>query len=474
MEKIKKIITAENLLSFFIIVCPLLDISSFLFRNKFETNYSISTILRPIIPGIIFVYIFFKEKLKDKFKIIGVCFIYLLYALIHLYIYKNNIVNCSYGTITHEAQYLLNYSFMILNLFIFIKTFNNQNYKKLQKSILISTAIYIVSIYISIITKTSSTTYVEGMGYKGWFESGNSISAILLLSTFIILSFIMQIQNKKMKICLFIVLGLIGIYLLTLIGTRVGLIGFILAILCFAMSEIFCKIIKKMKISKKNFILLISILVLLISIVLLAGSVTLQRRKHLKNMENTIIDESTGKVANITGDLTSTRNKIINNNLEQGFMSEAQQQSVIDLYNIAKKYNIPNTNIRMQQLIYHVMLIKNQKNILFMLAGNGYLINTDELVWEMEFPAILLNFGIIGFILFMIPMLSILLKSIIIFIKNIKKVDTEFTMLLLATILSFVLSTLSGYTFFNSSSMMIIIVANVLLKIKTQNIKRGE
>ena len=267
MEKIKKIITAENLLSFFIIVCPLLDISSFLFRNKFETNYSISTILRPIIQGIIFVYIFFKEKLKDKFKTIGVCFIYLLYVLIHLYIYKNNIVNCSYGTITHEAQYLLNYSFMILNLFIFIKTFNNQNYKKLQKSILISTAIYIVSIYISIITKTSSTTYVEGMGYKGWFESGNSISAILLLSTFIILSFIMQIQNKKMKICLFIVLGLIGIYLLTLIGTRVGLIGFILAILCFAMSEIFCKIIKKMKISKKNFILLISILVLLISIV---------------------------------------------------------------------------------------------------------------------------------------------------------------------------------------------------------------
>ena len=155
-------------------------------------------------------------------------------------------------------------------------------------------------------------------------------------------------------------------------------------------------------------------------------------------------------------------------------MSEAQQQSVIDLYNIAKKYNIPNTNIRMQQLIYHVMLIKNQKNILFMLAGNGYLINTDELVWEMEFPAILLNFGIIGFILFMIPMLNILLKSIIIFIKNIKKVDTEFTMLILATILSFVLSTLSGYTFFNSSSMMIIIVANVLLKIKTQNIKRGE
>ena len=53
-------------------------------------------------------------------------------------------------------------------------------------------------------------------------------------------------------------------------------------------------------------------------------------------------------------------------------------------------------------------------------------------------------------------------------------IDTEFIMLMLAAILSFVLSTLSGYTFFNSSSMMIIIVVNILLKIKTQNIKRGE
>lgn len=474
MKKIKEIITTQNLLSFFIIICPILDIISFLFRNKFETNYSISTILRPIIPGIIFVYFFLKENLKGKFKIIGVCFIYLAYALLHLYIYINNMVNCSYGTITHEAQYLINYSFMIVNLFVFTKTFNNKNYKKLQKSIIISTAIYIISIYIAIITKTSSTTYIEGMGYKGWFESGNSISAILVLSTFVILSFIMQISNNKIKICSFIVLALVGIFLLTLIGTRVGLIGFILAILCFAMSEIFCKIIGKMKINKKNFMVLISILVLLILIVLLAGSVTLQRRKHLKNMEDTLIDESTGKVANITGDLTNIKNKIINNDLEKGFMTDEQQKSVLDLYDIAKKYNISNTSIRIQQLIYHVMLIKNQKNIVFILIGNGYLINTNELVWEMEFPAILLNFGIIGFILYMMPILRILLKSIIIFVKNIKKVDTEFIMLILTVILSFVLSTLSGYTFFNSSSMMIIVVVNILLKIKTQNIKRGE
>lgn len=85
-------------------------------------------------------------------------------------------------------------------------------------------------------------------------------------------------------------------------------------------------------------------------------------------MENTIIDESTGEVSNLTGDLTKIRNKIITNELPENFMDE------------------------------HCML--------FFAAG-----------------------------------------------------------------LSFVLSILSGYTFFNSSSMIIIIIVNMLLKIKVDEIK---
>ena len=165
--------------------------------------------------------------------------------------------------------------------------------------------------------------------------------------------------------------------------------------------------------------------------------------------------------------------KIINNELEDNYMSKAQKQSVLDLYNIASKKDISNIDTRKQQLIYHTQLVKNQKNILLILFGNGYLANTNELVWEMEFPAILLNFGIIGFSLYMMPFICIVCYAIIVSIKNIKKIDSEIIMLIFATLLAFVLSTLSGYTFFNSSSMIIIIVANVLLKIKTNEI-RGE
>ena len=61
-KKHGKIFTMENILCLFIIVCPILDVASFLFRNYFNTFFSISTILRPIIPIIAIGYIFFKLR----------------------------------------------------------------------------------------------------------------------------------------------------------------------------------------------------------------------------------------------------------------------------------------------------------------------------------------------------------------------------------------------------------------------------
>ena len=193
--KLKRLFTIENLLLFSIIICPILDIVSFLFRKKFETNYSISTFLRPIIPMFVFVYLFFKNK--GKTKKIGIIVLYMLYALIHIFLYYKMTVGCTFGSFVHEAQYIVNYSFMILNFYIFRSVFSYKYNNKLSFGVLISLGIYTVLIYLSIITKTSSTTYIEGIGYKGWFESGNSVSAILVLSTFIIMSFIMKIINPN-------------------------------------------------------------------------------------------------------------------------------------------------------------------------------------------------------------------------------------------------------------------------------------
>lgn len=467
IKKVKEKITIENLLYLFIIMCPILDMASFIFRNIFNTSISPSTFIRPIIPICIITYIFFKDKIK--LKLIIVATIYAIYGLIHLTIFNILKTNSSYSGIVHELQYLINYSFMILNLFIYLYTFKKHNTKKLQTSVLISITIYIVSIFIAIITKTSSSTYIEKMGYKGWFESGNSISAILILSMFILLNLV---KEKKYRYWVIVIIILVGIYLTTLIGTRVGLFGFILTLFLYAAVEIFVAILHKAQLNKNILIGSVIAIISVVVVVGVVGSTTLQRRKHLEDIEGNIIDETNNTQSHISGSLLEIKEKIDKDELEDGYMSEESKKSILDLYNFANKHNVVNNDMRTQQLVYNFYLVKNQANPLYMLFGNGYMTNYRELVLEMEIPAFLFNFGIIGFTLYFVPMLLIACYSIYIGFKNRKEVDAEYIMLILGLLFSFALAFLSGYTFFNMSTTTVIIVICTLLAIKSKEIKR--
>lgn len=466
LKIVRKNITIENLLYIFIIMCPILDMASFIFRNVFNTSISPSTFIRPIIPICIITYIFFKDKIK--LKLIIVASIYAIYAVVHLIIFNMLKTGSSYSGIVHELQYLINYSFMILNLFIYLYTFKKNDTKKLQVSVLITATIYIVSIFVSIITKTSSSTYIEKMGYKGWFESGNSISAILILSMFILLNLV---KEKKYKYWVILVIILVGIYLTTLIGTRVGLFGFILTLFIYATVEIFVAIINKVQLNKHVLIGSICAIITVVIVVTIVGSTTLQRRKHLEDIEGNIIDKTNNEQSHISGSLLEIKEKIEKNELEEGYMSDAGKKSIIDLYNFANKYNVVNNDMRTQQLVYNFYLVKNQANPIYILFGNGYMSNYRELVLEMEIPSFLFNFGIIGFVLYFVPMLIIACYSIYFGFKNKRKIDTEYIMLTLGLLFSFALAFLSGYTFFNMSTTMIIIVICTLLVRKTKAIK---
>lgn len=468
MEK-KKTIKIDKLLCMLIILCPILDMLSFIFRNTFETKISPSTFLRPVISIIVIIYIVIKDK--NRWKIIGVGTIYGIYALIHILIFNQIRTGCSYGSILHEAQYLMNYSFMILNLFLFMYVFRTENIKPIQNSLFIAISIYILSIYIAIFTGTSSFTYpVEQMGYKGWFESGNSLSAILVLSMFVILPLIKKSKNIKEKVAYISVIALVGIFLMTQIGTRVGLFGFILTLALYIFLEIIFSVFNNRKINKKIIFAGTGIMVAIAIVVLIFGSNTFTRRKHMEEESQSSYDENQEEVAHLTGDVLDIHQAIREDTLEEGYLSEAEEKSFLELYEIANKYNLKSNDQRLHQIIYNLILVKNQSNIGLILFGNGYLNNFRELVLEMELMSFLLNFGICGFVLYVIPFLTLLIYAFVQRIKHIKKIDVQCVMLFLGSGFAYVLSLLSGYVFFNSSSMIIVIVLHVSLINKIQKI----
>ena len=490
MNKLKQL-KMEHIIYFYIIICPILDIASFLFRNTFNTNISISTFLRPIIPIILAIYIFIKANKKHKLILSGIGLVYVIYGIVHLAVTKTFLTGCSYGGIVQELQYVVNYTFLIFNLVVFYYVFINNNWRKdnksnivinkennnndlnenkkekktkeskntkvynLRVSVLIMCAIYIVSIYASILTGTSSYTYAEEqIGYKGWIESGNSLSAILCISTFLILPLI---KNKKYRLPTIIVLILVGIFLVALIGTRVGLLGFFIAIAVFIALEV---------LFSKNKIAIIGFIILGVSVIAvgLVGSNTLKRRSQMNESQYDIIDEKTGEVGHMTGDMLKIKNKILDGSLEEGFMSEDQQNAVLKLNEYTTSHNIEGNNTRKQQLMYNYYLVLEQKSILGILFGNGFESNFREMVMENELASLLFNFGIFGFFMYAGPFLAILIYAVIDVIKRLKeKLDTSYLMAISALGLLIILSYLSGYIFFNSSLIAIISVVCTLI-----------
>ena len=427
MEKIRnklKNITLEDILCFFVVLCPILDMTSFIFRNAVGTSFSPSTFLRPIIPILVVSYIFFKKNIKGQ--LVFGFLVYAIYGLIHLWLFQKIRTESSYGGLTNELQYIINYSFMILNLFLYAYLFQKENSNKLKKAVLISLSIYIISIFIAIITGTSSPTYIEGLGYKGWFESGNSLCAILCLSLCIILPLI---KEKKYRYWTLAISLLTGIFLSTLVGTRTGLIGFVLVVFFYIVAEVFIAIIRKLQVDIKLVIFGVLAIILVISLVAFFGSKTIERRSHLKEIENNIVDTETGEMAHISGDLLDLVKKIQRGEITDEYMAEPARQAILDLYNYAEETNMVNNDMRKQQLVYNYYLVKHDHGLKKVLFGNGYKAQFRELVMEMEIPSFLFNFGIFGLLLYFGPFLSIFIYACYFGLRNIKKIDASYILL---------------------------------------------
>jgi len=477
MKKLKTT-TIESFLYLYIILCPILDCLSFIFRSLFKTSISPSTVIRPVCVLLACLYIFITDK-KQRKALFITGLVYGIYAAIHIYIFTIVKNGSSYSGIIHELQYLVNYTFMILNLYVYLYVFTKNNKTdtdKLNKCILISISIYIISIYFAVLTGTSSYTYTfEGIGYKGWFESGNSLSAIFILYMFILLNIFKKKKiSNNIKKYTGVIIGLVGIFLISLIGTRVGLFGFALVIGMYGIAHIIYNIINKRKIRQTLIItgILSVIAVSTFATVFMAvGSETLERRQKIEEMADELVDETTKEKIHITGDLYKIKQQIENETLEQDYMSEEQKQAVISLNEIATKYNLSTENMRILQLIYNTELINNQSNLIYRLFGNGYVSQYREMILEMELIAILINFGLLGFILYLMPFISIYGYSVYKGIRNIKKIDVEYIMLIAGGGLAFALSLLSGYIFFNASTTMIIIMINVLLMNRAKEMK---
>lgn len=462
MRNIKKL---EKLLYIFILLNPIFDIFS---GKLYIGSFSITMFLRPLIPFCLLIYIFIKDK-EERKKLFIFGLIYVIYAFFHIYLYNKNITPFAYGNTLYEASYLINYTYLIFTSYLFIYVFKNSKSEEIYKYLFIHNMVYIVSIFIAILTNTSNPTYSEGIGYIGWFNTGGAVGSILVLSLILLLPKIFE-DKKNLLIKILFLISTYG-YLVFILGTRVGLFGAVISVILFILSLVFISFLKKIKISKKAILISLCIIVVFGILLYVFGSYTLERRKMLKDLEGKNPVDETAETIYMAYDLILLKEDIDKKNVAEDYMTDEQIDAIYELDKYTKENKYINTNLRGQQLLYHTYLYKNQDDILLKLFGNGYLNNMGMLTLEMETIALFYNFGIIGFVLYFLPFFIILIYGIIFGIKNIKKINIKYLMILSASLLSMGISFYSGHTYFNSSVMTIIIIINTLLIIEMNKIR---
>ena len=448
----------EYLIYLFLLLTPFLDSLSFIFRYYYPNSIiSPTTIIRPIIPCILLIYIFIKDKKsrKDLF-ILGI--IYLVYTLLHLLTFKNYYTEFNAGSVFSELQYNLNYTYMIGLFYVLVWFIKQKRLPHLRKYITLMLSCYLVLIYISIITGTSSTTYLDGVGFKGWNASGNGLSALLILGFGSIFTYLLK-YIKKWYIILFILS--LFIFLIVLFGTRTALYGSVLIVFIYGLCYIYDYVYIKKSVNLKKFGIILTTIIILIGSVLVGGKNSFKRRENIKEVGSEMIDPLTNEETHLTGDLTNFVVQIKNDNLDIS-LSDEQINALLKTYDKANEIELPNSNRRLQQLIYQHYLYLEEFSIETFLFGTGYLNNYPELTLEMELPAFLYNFGVIGLILYLGPFIFIIIKGIITFIKKRGIVSINYLMYFICIILSLFLSCLTGYVYFYVSSMLVVLMLYIL------------
>jgi hypothetical protein len=447
----------EKVIYVFLLLSPLLDIMSGLYK-ELGFLYTPSTFLRPIIPFIILIIIWIYDK-KTRLLLSLAIVVYLTYGIVHIINYSNLITGFSYGSIIHEAQYVINYTYLVFLLFIFKYIFYKKE-SKLSTMTFYTLLIYISSIHLSIITNTSFSSYSSSIGFKGWFYVSGGVGSIVLFSMFILSSHFSKIKIKyEYKILLF---SISLFYLTFLIGSRVGLYGSIYFIIVCIIVFLYNYIKNKsLIISKNSYKILFSVATIFIVFGLLFGSYTIKRRNEINNMSND---------NNIANELVDIKILIDKDDLEDGYMSLSQKNALINLYNYASEHNFKDTDFRGQQLVYHSYLYLEDTSIINKLFGNGFLTNYGSLTLEMEPLALLYNFGIIGFVLFFGPFIAIFIYTLNKTIKNYKEIDSEILFLFGGVIISYLISLMAGHIYFNTSVMPFVIIMHILLLNKVEEI----
>lgn len=467
-----------KILLIFILIQPGLDILSRLAILDFIPN--ISTYVKPLFVFGLAAYLLFKYC-PFKRKWIIYIIVFSLFTVGHLYLLYRLLIGNS--IIMHELRFIINIAYMIAMCFdlftiYYWSTDKKDMLKKLKYTLVITFGIYIVLYFLSVITGTSGRTYEYAdkykKGFKGWYDSGQILGHAFSVCFPIILYFILK--PARYKIVRFFYLTL-TIAFVSLLGTKVPYFIVLIVLVCYVLLLIFFKFFHKNIGAVSRFNILIVILGIVTMVVTyqytpVAYNTDINNKNAAIEAEQYDLAAMSGRKEEIDYDKIIKDNPNANLSYVKRYRDWSKAASNY-LEEQFYEHKIHPSDTRAKQLAYSSYKF-NLADFQYKIFGLGFLNQDSSFALERDFFMAFYNFGILGFVLFLIIPILIFGKSLKFIFKKFKQLDLEFAMLFMGLGIFFCISIYAGYTYIytNFSIFLAVIMTMLLLKIDTLNMEK--
>ena len=426
-----------HFLLLFIVFQPILDLLTSFSIYVLHMNATVGIVVRFAFMLLTLGYLLLHHKQQDAKKYI----LYLCLLGIALAIgLVNNMMVKSPISFEEEVKFILKSIYPIVFLFgyiIIFKQLKNKEYAfhKITAYFLYATLILSITMIVAMQTGTDFPSYSDSkIGSRGWFFAGNDLSALFAIMFPIIVLYSIHKTTSFSKIYYWIP-TILAIYASIMIGTKVGY-GAIVLTLGIALFFSFIEYMINRKKEGKGFTYLVNTVV---AAVVLGGVIVLTPHTPIaKNMgihlqiyeyKKSVQEEQETKEGKVIKEEPEETKKHT-----QGELADSEVKSLI--YSDRDKFLKVNKQ-------YYKDAPLSQK-----LFGMGYAGNyaVEIKLIEMDFHDLFFAFGILGFLIYLIPLLYFGIKLFIRVIKNFKKIITVKYMLLASTlILSLGIGFMSGH-----------------------------
>ncbi|WP_436864855.1 O-antigen ligase family protein [Bacillus fungorum] len=421
-----------HFLLLFIVFQPILDLLTSFSIYVLHMSATVGIVVRFAFMLLALGYLLLHHKQQGAKKyILYLC----LFGIVLAIGLVNNLMVKSPVSFGEEVKFILKSVYPIVLLFgyiIALKELKNNEFAfhKIITYFLYATLILSISIIAAMATGTDFPSYPNSkIGSRGWFFAGNDLSSIFAIMFPIVVLYSVHKTTSFSKVYYWIP-TVLAMYASIMIGTKVGY-GAIVITLGIALFFLFIEYMMHRKKEGKGFTYLVNTVV---AAVVLGGlfvltpqtpiaknmSIHLQIYEYKKSVQEEK-DRKEGKV------VTEEEHK-------QGELTDSEMKSLI--YSDRDKF------LKVYKQYYKEAPLSQK------LFGMGYAGNytTKMKLVEMDFHDLFFAFGIVGFLMYLLPLLYFGIKIFIRLITNFKKLFSVKHMLLASTlVLSLGIGFMSGH-----------------------------